>query len=115
MYQNRPSLAARRASVLVVVLPRAVGPKVTVRTDDSLISMATSVTVRTSTGLHEAEADVSNPNTDLVARGASLRAKFDALVSPILGADEACGLMEMLDNLRSRERIADALARTVPS
>jgi len=87
-------------------------PKVSVRTDDSLISMATRVVVRTASGPQEAEADVSKPTTDLAAQGSSLRAKFEALAGPSLGAGGASELADTLENLQTVDRIADVLAQT---
>ena len=87
-------------------------PKVAVRTDDSLISTATRVVVRTSSGDYDAEADVSKPNADLVSQGSSLRAKVDALVGPVLGVGEARDQGAVVQCQQSVERIADVLSRT---
>lgn len=76
---------------------------VVVETDDSLHSMATNVAVKTATGVLEASADVSRPASDFDAQGAKLRAKFDALVDPVLGT----GAGALGDTLTELHAVAD--------
>lgn len=84
---------------------------VVVETDDSLHSMATRVAVTTSSGVLEASADVSRPASDFAAQGAKLRAKFDALVEPVLGADSA-RLADTLTELHGVADIGEVLSLT---
>lgn len=83
---------------------------VVVETDESLHTMATHVSVVTSDGAVEATADVSRPASDLVGQGAKLRAKFDALVEPILGAG-AARLAETLAELHRADDMGEVLSQ----
>ncbi|MEM9035389.1 MAG: MmgE/PrpD family protein [Actinomycetota bacterium] len=85
-------------------------PKVIVETDPALASMQTRVVVRTSRGEHAAAADVSRPADDLSLQGTRLRAKFDALASPVVGGDAASKLADRLLDLRSERDVRDLVA-----
>lgn len=87
-------------------------PRVTVQTDTSLITMATKVAVRTASETHRAEADVSQPNSDLSAQGLSLLTKFEALATPVLGAETAASLGDILVHLGSVDNISSVVAQT---
>lgn len=86
--------------------------RVNVETDPSLHTMETKVAVHTASGTIEAAADVSRPAADLVAQGAKLRAKFDALAGPILGSARAAALGDHLANVPGFDDVADLLAMT---
>lgn len=86
-------------------------PKVSIATDDSLISMATTVSVRTSEGEHRADADVSRPNSDLSAQGAALRSKFTALAGPVLGIDDAATLVDQLERIETLDQITSVMSQ----
>ncbi|MGE3142736.1 MAG: MmgE/PrpD family protein [Hyphomonadaceae bacterium] len=55
--------------------------------------------------VREAEADVTKPSTDYALQGRRLRAKYDALVTPLLGA-RAGALAEAIDSLETQPGIA---------
>ena len=78
---------------------RALLPRVVIETDDTLGDLSTRVEVLTRSGTHRAAHDVSRPATDLGAQGLRLRAKFDALATPILGDAGAAALAECLGDL----------------
>lgn len=85
-------------------------PRVVIETDEALHTMETKVAVRTAGGLVTAARDVSRPAADLVAQGAKLRAKFDALAAPVLGAQGAATLGDRLARLGEVDDIGDLLA-----
>lgn len=86
-------------------------PNVVVETDASLHTMATRVAVQTGAGVVEAAADVSRPATDLDEQGAKLRAKFDALVEPVLGSGTR-RLAEAVSELQDIDDIGEVLTLT---
>ena len=89
-------------------------PKVTVHTDDSLDTMATTASIKTASGVHEAAADVSKPNEDLTAQGAALENKFSALAGPVIGAEAAGVMLGQLTSLDSLTDLPALLAQTMP-
>ena len=73
--------------------------RVTVETDESLHTTATRVVVSTPAGSYEGFADTGVPSTDLDGQGLKLRAKFNALVDPVLGPDVTSALADTISNL----------------
>ena len=73
--------------------------------------MATRVAVQTHEGVVEAVADVSRPATDLHDQGAKLRAKFEALVEPVLGSGTQ-RLAESVSELQDIDDIGEVLTLT---
>ena len=89
---------------------RALMEKVAIETDDTLGDLATRVEVLTPGGVHHAGGDVSRPATNIRVQGQQLRAKFDALATPILGGTGATVLAERLTDLTAVPDIGDLLA-----
>ncbi len=71
--------------------------KVQIETDAELMTMRTIATIDAAGEEHRVDVDVSRPATDLDVQGRRLRAKFDALASPVLGAGQAAELGEALE------------------
>ncbi|MEM7287973.1 MAG: MmgE/PrpD family protein [Actinomycetota bacterium] len=84
--------------------------RVTVEIDDSLHTMQTRVAVQTGSGVIEAAADVSRPASDLRSQGDKLRAKFDALATPVLGADRTAHLGDRLADVCGFADVSELLA-----
>ena len=84
-------------------------PSVVIETDEALHTMQTNVAVRTASDLFEASADISRPAADLDEQGTKLRAKFDALAAPVLGAAGAAKLGDRLTDIAGVGDVGDLL------
>lgn len=93
---------------------QALMQKIVIETDNALGDLATLVEVVTTSGTHRACHDVSLPASDLVAQGAQLRNKFDALAVPVLGDAAAAVLAEGLKDLAAAPDIRDLMALSRP-
>lgn len=90
--------------------------RVTVHTDRDHPTTWSRVQVRTGDGRQaSAETDSGRPATDLDRQGERLRAKFDALVPPILGADGAAALAEEVAHLATSSSVGSLLRRASAS
>jgi len=58
--------------------------------------------------------DVSAPETDIAEQGRRLRDKFDALSTPVIGADAAGRLAKLVDGLAELDDVAALLSATRP-
>ncbi len=87
-------------------------PNVVIETDETLHVMETKVAVRAASGVVTAAADVSRPATDLNEQSAKLRAKFDALATPVLGEAGASRLGDRLCCIAEVDDVGDLLAMT---
>lgn len=87
--------------------------RVVVQTDTALPQLATRVSVRSGGAEHDAHVDMGQPATDLDLQGHKLRAKFDALVQPILGDTGAATLGDLLSNPAAVDHITTLTEATV--
>jgi 2-methylcitrate dehydratase PrpD len=93
----------------------ALRDKAVIRTDGAHPTTWAAVRLRLVDGRDvAAEADTGRPATDLSQQGQRLRAKFDALAAPILGARAAASIADIVDHLdqhRNLSPLVSALQR----
>ena len=84
-------------------------PKVTVETDLSLTTMQTDIVLVADGVEHRASHDAASRSDDLDLQGAKLRSKFDALASPVIGADRAKALGTAVSDLASVTEVSSLM------
>lgn len=94
----------------------ALRDKVVVRTDGARPTTWAAVRLRLADGRDVvAEADTGRPATDLPQQGQRLRAKFDALTTPVLGGEAAASLADSVDRLDQHDDLVLLLACATPA
>ena len=89
--------------------------RVTVHTEQGHPTTWSAVRVRTSDGRElSTERDSGRPASDLDHQGRRLRAKFDALATPVIGAEAAGALADEVGRLGDRADVAPLLRSTAP-
>ena len=90
--------------------------RVTVRTESGHPTTWAEVRVRTVDGREASmSSDSGRPATDLAEQGRRLRAKFDALATPVVGADAAAALADEVAALADRPDVGGLMRRTYGS